>query len=71
MRTYGAYDESQKRGAAYWQRHQVLVIRAGGICEYLQGAAPRWEPEGKAPATGASRGGDQGKRPRGKGVTHG
>ena len=41
MRTYGAYDESQKRGAEYWQRHQVLVIRVGGISEYLKGAVPR------------------------------
>lgn len=50
MRTYGAYDESQRRGAAYWQRHQALVNRAGNVETYLKGAVPRREPEGKVPA---------------------
>lgn len=55
MKTHTPNDESQKRGAEYWQRHQSLVARAGGVVPYMRGAVPRREPEEKAQAGAESK----------------
>ena len=36
-------------GRAEARRQADLIASAGGICEYLKGAVPRREPEGKVP----------------------
>ena len=46
---FSDYD-GRRRARETWEKHQALVSRAGGISEYLKGAVPRREPEGKVPA---------------------